>query len=413
MSRAVSNAEELAQLALAGIERDRLIRHTTDLIRGRGENPGGTEAETVRRLGALCAQIGAEVTVQEWAPGRANLLATLGPADGPALLFLGHSDVVPAGHGWSADPFEPRIDEHHIIGRGATDMKGGLAAVLEAMGAVHRVAPELRLELLCTADEEDRAQGVAAWLAAATPRDYLGCVVAEPTDLDIVIGCRGASNLIVEVTGASAHAGRPEDGASSLSAAARIIGLVDRLHLEERSRPQDDVLGSASWNVGTVEGGTGTSMVPRSTVLTIDRRTMPGEDPDRVLAEFLAAARADIGAATFANAARIEVEGRVDMRMPGFRVAADDPLPLAAVAALTRLGEPVALTGWSAACEGGFVAEFYRTPTIILGPGSITDEAHQPDEKLAIAQLETAAKAYVLIALSFLPNPQFPQIHAH
>lgn len=386
--------------ALAAIDRDRLVTATADLIRGRGENPGGTEAETVRRLQTLCEGIGATVTVQEWAPGRANLHATLGPAGGPAILFLGHSDVVPAGHGWSADPFEPRIDEQWIIGRGATDMKGGLAAIVAAMDAAHGADPALRLDLLCTADEEDRALGVAAWLGDAAPQRYVGCVVAEPTDLEVVIGCRGASNFVIDVIGASAHAGRPEDGASSISAAARVVEFVGEQHRAARAGAQDALLGSPTWNVGTVAGGTGTSMVPRATTLSIDRRMMPGEDADRILADLLEGARAAVAAAPFANADAITLTGRVDMRMPGFRTDASDPLPSSAVAALAALGRPAPITGWTAACEGGFVAEFYDAPTIILGPGSITAEAHQPDEKLAIEQLVAAAEAYTLIALS-------------
>jgi acetylornithine deacetylase len=216
----------LEQEALARIDEQRIVDDTCELIRGRGENPGETEAETVRRLRGMCERIGATVITQEFEPGRENLRAVLGPEDGPAILFLGHSDVVPAGEGWTADPFEPRIADGCIVGRGATDMKGGLAAVLAAMRAVHLVAPELRLELLCTGDEEDRAQGVLAALGAAealdragSPREYLACVVAEPTDLDTVVGCRGASNFLIECLGASAHAGRPEDGASSIYAA--------------------------------------------------------------------------------------------------------------------------------------------------------------------------------------------------
>lgn len=385
--------------ALDLLDVDAITADTCDLIRGRGENPGETERDTVLRLAAICARIGAEVTLQEVEPGRENLRAALGPADGPAILFLGHSDVVPAGEGWSGDPFEPRIAGGRIIGRGTTDMKGGLAALLAAMAAVSAVAPDLRLELLCTVDEEDRALGVLAALAAEMPREYLACIVAEPTDLDVVIGCRGASNLVVEVTGASAHAGRPEDGASSIYAAARIVELVRDRHAILAAGERDRLLGTGTWNVGTIEGGSGTSMVPRVTTLTLDRRTMPGEDPETILAELLGAARIDLAESGIANAERISIEGTVDMEMPGFRTDTDSPVVQIASQALRELGAAGTQTGWTAACEGGFVARHHGTPTIILGPGDITGQAHQPDENVEISQLETAAQAYVLIAL--------------
>ncbi|UOR01384.1 M20/M25/M40 family metallo-hydrolase [Leucobacter allii] len=402
MSGAVGGAGAAAR-AIAAIDAARIAADTCELIGGRGENPGETEAETVRRLRAACERIGATVELQELAPGRPNLHAAIGPEDGPAVLFLGHSDVVPAGEGWSADAFAARrvagVRGEAIVGRGAADMKGGLAAVLAAMAAVHGEAPGIRLELLCTVDEEDRSQGVRAWLAEHPPRDYLACIVAEPTDLEIVIGCRGATNLAVDVVGASAHAGRPADGASSISAAARIVELVRGLHDRAVAGPADPLLGTPTWNVGTIAGGSGTSMVPRATSLTIDRRTMPGEDPGRILDALLGLARADIAASGIAGAERIEVRGRVDMVMPGFR--ADDAAAVVGIAAdaLRRLGAAVAITGWTAACEGGFIAEHHGAPTIILGPGDINAQAHQPDERVELADLVTAARAYALIAL--------------
>lgn len=388
-----------AERAAALIDVDRIVADTCELIAGRGENPGGTEGETVRRLRAACERIGATVELHEWAPDRPNLHASIGPETGPAILFLGHSDVVPAGEGWTTDPFQPTLVDGEIYGRGATDMKGGLAAVIAAMAAVAEVAPELRLELLCTVDEEDRSQGVRAWLADHAPREYLACIVAEPTDLEVVVGCRGATNLNLEVIGASAHAGRPEDGASSIYAASRIVETVRALHESALASERDPLLGTPTWNVGTIAGGSGTSMVPRVTQLTVDRRTMPGEDPEQILDELLAAARRGIADSGIANADGIEVRGSVDMVMPGFLAEPHAPVVRIAAAALTELAGTARITGWTAACEGGFIASHHGAPTIILGPGDITTQAHQPDERVSIAHLLIAARAYALIAL--------------
>ena len=407
------NATEREARALGRIDLASIVADTCDLIRGRGENPGGTEAESVERLVSICRRIGADVRLQEIAPGRANLRASVGPADGQAVLFLGHSDVVPAGEGWSGDPFAPRVSDDTIIGRGSTDMKGGLACVLAAMHAVSSVAPELRLELLCTVDEEDRALGVRAALAAepladAAPREYLACIVAEPTDLDVVVGCRGASNFIIDVVGASAHAGRPEDGASSIFAAARIVELIRDRHARAAAGPRDPLLGGPSWNVGTIAGGSGTSMVPRVTTLTVDRRTMPGEDAEAILSNLLADAASDIAASGIANADRIELSGAIDMTMPGFRTSGSAPVARLASEALRDIGQPGRQTGWTAACEGGFIAEHHGTPTIILGPGDITGQAHQPDERVSIPHLDLAARAYVLTVLRLADAPSAP-----
>lgn len=392
--------------ALANLDLDRIVSDTCDLIRAGGENPGETEERSVRRLREIAERYGAEVTLQEVAPGRENLRATMGPAGAPSILFLGHSDVVPAGEGWTRAPFDPRVDDGRVVGRGATDMKGGLAAVLASMAAVSRVEPGIRLELLCTVDEEDRATGIHAALAAFDMPEAIACIVAEPTDLDVVVACRGASNLIVDIVGASAHAGRPEEGASAIAAASRLIELIGARHADARAADPDPLLGSASWNVGTITGGSGTSMVPRQCTVTIDRRTMPGEDPAAILDELLDAVRADLATSAIAGADRIEIAGEVDMVMPGFRTSPDAAVATIAATALQQFGAPGRTTGWTAACEGGFIAERLGVPTIILGPGDVTTQAHQPDEFVPVAHLEIAAQTYVLTALRLLQHTE-------
>lgn len=381
---------------------EQIVADTCELIRGRGENPGDTEGETVRRLAVILTREGAIVTQQELAPDRPNLRAVWGPIDGPAVLFLGHSDVVPAGEGWAADPFEPRIEDNAIIGRGAVDMKGGLAAVIAACSAISRERPDLRVELLCTVDEEDRSQGVQLALTQdqhQQEQTYIACIVAEPTDLDVVIGCRGASNLVLEVVGASAHAGRPSDGVSAIYAASRIVETVRGLHTAAQREEGDALLGRPTWNVGTIEGGSGTSMVPRTCTVTIDRRTMPQENSYLILDALLESVRQDIEEAAFDGHERVEITGSVDMVMPGFRTDPESSLVHAATHALASIDIEPRVTGWSAACEGGFIAAHYECPTIILGPGDINTQAHQPDERVEIDDLVAAARAYARIVL--------------
>ena len=398
-------------LALEHIIPDEVVDMTCDLIRGKGENPGGVEADTVYRLVTLCQSVGAEVTLHEVSPGRSNLHAVIGDPDGPAILFLGHSDVVPAGEGWTGDPFEPRIEDGAIIGRGATDMKGGLAAVVATMRAVNQVRPDLRLELLCTVDEEDLATGVKAYIESTPARDYVACIVAEPTDLDVVISCRGATNFSVRLTGESAHAGRPEDGASAILAAGEVIQAVRDAH-DARDHDPADLLGGPSWSIGTITAGSATSMVPRFGELAIDRRTMPGEKPEAILDELLEDVRRRITASTIARKDRIVVDGSVDMVMPGFRTSPDADLAQIACTVIEGLGYNGTPTGWTAACEGGFIAEHHGVPTVILGPGDVNTQAHQPDEQVLIDDLVAAAHAYVLIALR-LGSPASENVTSH
>ena len=185
--------EALAE-AMDAVRLDRILADATRLIAAPSENPGAGEGPAVEALAAMCEALGAEVMLGEVAPGRCNLHATLGgDRAGAPIMFLGHSDVVPAGEGWTGDPFTPRIEGDRLVGRGATDMKGGIAAVLEAMRVLDELECDHPIELLVTVDEEDRATGALHYLQHAADRELLALVVAEPTDLDTIVGCRGAA----------------------------------------------------------------------------------------------------------------------------------------------------------------------------------------------------------------------------
>ena len=394
-----------AESAVLGfIDEAAITSLTSALVEAPSENPGGTESAAVAVLDSACRALGFDVETHEVAPGRPNLVATVRAGTAPGLMFLGHSDVVPAGPNWSADPYTARIRDGRIYGRGATDMKGGLAAVIAAMSALRRT-PEVGIELygplrlVCTVDEEEHGIGVRDFVSRPADHDFLGCVVAEPTDMQVVRGCRGASYIEIEVTGRAAHSGRPADGRSAIDAAAAIVEIIraDAARLAETS---DDLLGHGTWNVGTIVGGQGISVVAPGCSLGIDRRLMPDEDPHRIAEELRATIRDR----------RIDTDGitvdvRVTMEMPGFATDAGHPLVTTAVGAVVDAGTDTSVGGWTAACDGGFVSRDLGVPSIVLGPGNINTDAHQPDESVAIADLVTAARAYALAAMRLLGSP--------
>ncbi|MFE4833857.1 M20 family metallopeptidase [Arthrobacter sp. NPDC056691] len=398
------------------ISEDELVSLTTALVAAGGENPGGTEEATVEVLKAFCIGAGLEVSTDTVAPGRPNFTAVLpavlpgvlpgrvqpgGVQQGgiqPGILFLGHSDVVPAGTGWERPPFEPYVRDGRLFGRGSTDMKGGLAAVLIALKALRDAGVQLPFNaaLACTVDEEDLGTGIRAYTAAALADpsfSYSACVVAEPTDLETVIGCRGDSYIELKVTGKSAHSGRPADGRNAIDAAARILSLVRDDHARLQS-DQDPLLGAGTWNIGLIRGGTGTSMVAAECTVSLDRRLMPDDNAQQILDKLLA----QISEAGI-DSGGISVEASVTMEMPGFRTPASHPLVANAVAALADAGVSSAITGWTAACDGGFVARDLGVPAIVMGPGGLNDQAHQVNESVSIAEIVAAARAYALMCL--------------
>jgi acetylornithine deacetylase/succinyl-diaminopimelate desuccinylase-like protein len=389
----VSAAE---QAVLDRIDESSLVELTTSLVRAGGQNPPGDEAATVHVICSAAIELGLDVTETAVEPGRNNVRITLEGGARPGLLLLGHTDVVPVGDGWTTDPFGGAVQSGRIYGRGASDMKGGLAAALTALAALRDVGLSGPVELAALVDEEETGKGIRAYVESVQ-RPFLGCVTAEPTDLQTVIGARGASYLRIAVHGKACHAGNPDDGANAIYGAAAVVAEIERLHAELATQPHP-LLGPATWSVGQIHGGTGGSIVPAECVVVADRRLLPGESTNAVLDELrerVAGLRLDDRGLT--------VDLVMPMEMPAFQTSADSELARTADAALADAGGPgLPLGGWTAACDGGFVARDLGVPVVVLGPGSATTQAHRADESVAIEELLVAARAYTLTALRML-----------
>jgi acetylornithine deacetylase/succinyl-diaminopimelate desuccinylase family protein len=389
----VSAAE---QAVLDRIDEDWLVELTTSLVRAAGQNPPGEEAATVAVLSAAATELGLDVVETAVEPGRNNVRITLEGDGGPGLLLLGHTDVVPVGDGWTTDPFGGEVHDGRIYGRGASDMKGGLAASLAALAALRGVGLSGPVELAALVDEEETGKGIRAFVSSV-PGPFLGCITAEPTDLQTIIGARGASYLRAEIHGKACHAGNPDGGANAIYGAAAVIAEIERLHAELAKRPHP-LLGPATWSVGQIQGGTGGSIVPAECVVVADRRLLPGETTDAVLDE-LRERLADLQLADRG----LTVELAMPMEMPAFQTPADAELARATDAALADAGGPgLPLGGWTAACDGAYVARDLGIPVVVLGPGSATMQAHRADESVAIEELVVASRAYALTALRLL-----------
>ncbi|GAA1552167.1 M20 family metallopeptidase [Kribbella sancticallisti] len=384
------------QSVLDRIDEDLLVRITQNLLQATGQNPPGEEAATVAALSAAGIELGLDVVATRVEPGRDNLSITLAGGNGPGLLLLGHTDVVPVGDGWTKDPFGGAVVDGRIYGRGASDMKGGLAAALVALAALRGTELSGPVELAALMDEEETGKGIRAYVGTAS-RSWLGCITAEPTDLQTIIGARGDSYLRVEIHGRACHAGNPDDGANAIYGATAVVAEIERLHAELAAAPHP-LLGPATWSVGQIQGGTGGSIVPAECVLIADRRLLPGESPAAVLGNLQARV-----AALNLEARGLSVDLQMPMEMPAFETPADADLVRITDASLAAAGGPgLPLGGWTAACDGGFIARDLGIPVVVLGPGSVTTQAHRADESVAINELLVAARTYALTALRLL-----------
>jgi len=393
-------AGDVAAAVLAEIRPQAIDELAATLIRAAGQGEMGTEEITAQVLTEHAHRWGLDASSTIVAPQRPNVrIATPDAGTEPGLLLLGHTDVVPAGTGWRTEPYEPVIRDGRLYGRGAADMLGGLAACLVAMGALARAGVRLRgpVELAAVVDEEELGIGIRDYITDPANLMHAGCVVAEPTDLQTIVAARGASYIEIDVHGEAAHAGNPADGKNAIYGAAQIISDLEAWH-QELAAHGHPLAGPATWNVGVVNGGVGGSMVPDHCRISADRRLLPGEDPAEVLTQVEHRIQA-LGL----EARGLSTEVRMPMNMPGFETDSSAPLVRAAGEAVRTAGGPdVPVGGWTAACDGGFLARDGNMPVVVLGPGSVTEQAHRPNESVALTELHTAARAYALMALDLL-----------
>jgi acetylornithine deacetylase/succinyl-diaminopimelate desuccinylase family protein len=382
---------------LAAVDDAALTALLQGLVRCPSPNPPGGEEQTVAYLAKACEAAGLSVELDPVLPGRPNLYASVGPPDGRGILVLGHTDTVPAGDGWTYEPFGARVESGRLVGRGAADMKGGLAAAVAAMGALVRAGAPLRerVTLAAVIDEEEHGQGVRAFLAR---RPNARCaLVPEPTELETVIACRGNCYVEIAVEGQAAHAGSAEQGRNAIYGAVRAVESIRRLD-DELAAHTHPLLGRAAWSVGTIHGGTATAMVPAACSVSVDRRLLPGQTGAQALSEVELA----LGRLALEDDG-LRASAELLMEIPSFGLASDDPLVQLVQRASVDAGAPKRrLGGWTAACDGGYVMRDAGIPAIVLGPGSVAEQAHKPDESIELTEVVLAARIYALAMLRLL-----------
>ena len=203
------------------------------LIRCQSLNPPGDVRPCANLIAEELKRRGLPAEILEEKPGVANVTSSLeGRGSGKTLIWNGHFDVVPPGENWTADPFGGEFRDGYIYGRGASDMKSGLAAMVVALDALRKAnAPfKGRIVFQAVGDEETGSEGgTLLMIRKGIGADAAYAIVSEPTDLQISIGNRGLRWIGVAVKGRASHAGRPHLGANALQAAARMISELERL----------------------------------------------------------------------------------------------------------------------------------------------------------------------------------------
>jgi acetylornithine deacetylase/succinyl-diaminopimelate desuccinylase len=363
------------------------------------ENPPGYETELARYLALELSRLGLAVRTDEFAPGRTNVVATYENGEGPVFAFNSHTDVVPAGEGWTRDPFRLTEVDGRLYGRGACDAKGPIVAMVEAMRFLIRDTDRWSGKLLAVfvADEEVESRGAKKYVSHDKPAiDF--AVIGEPTSNLIVTAHKGSLRPIVRVFGKTAHSGMPDLGINAIFKSARLLGMIEELHgivLQRRHA----LVGSASLTVTRISAGHADNVVPDRCDLLLDRRMVPGEDEQAAKREIeilLETARKE-----FAVEAEI-VDYKGTTGGPT-ETSPDHPVVVASLAAARRHGiKDLRLHGFQGGCDLVHFRSVGAHGTVI-GPGSLS-VAHKPDEFVPIDELVNASRIYYDTAIDLLAN---------
>lgn len=339
---------------------------------------------------------GLSPTIAGPGPEWRNVVARVAGMDGSIrLLFSGHLDTVPVGvDSWRHDPFEAAVVDGCIFGRGAVDMKGGIAAIVSGAAAVARLGVKLRegFNLAFTSDEELGSIRGMKYLCEQDLVEGKVGIAAEPTSLEVQGWFKGRARYEIRTVGKAAHSSNPSKGINAIVHLSELVTRINRGELGQRKHP---ILGPTTVNIGIIEGGSDPNTVPESARAILEVRTVPGQTSETVLEQLRWLAQ-------LANQEDPSVNATVDL------LFAKEPIEVEQTAPIVETIRQVTtdLTGSPAAhgkepIAGGdmyYARMICGTHGVDFGPGDL-HLAHTTDENIRIDQLVLAAQAYAILIL--------------
>lgn len=384
--------------ALAALDEQAVVQLTQDLVRLRTINPPGDEARAAEFVAQRLQHAGmvAEVVPHEEA-GRASVVGGLrGTGERPALLFSGHLDTVPAGTNWEHDILAAEIADGKIWGLGTTDMKSGVAAMLVAMEALQRTGIALKGDLLFagTAGEEVDSMGAQRLVEQHKLGNVGFMVIGEPTANRVFTAEKGVLWLDVRTKGQTAHGSMPHLGVNAIMHMTKLLRGLEAERIPYEAHP---LLGDFTMNVATIAGGVKTNVVPDTCQVTIDMRTVIGQDHQEIV---------DTVRQLIDRLCAEDPTFHAEVRTITERVPLDIPFADPQVQKFVQVRDEI--TGQRSqpgaatfATDGSVFVPAYQAPMVICGPG-LPEKAHQPNEYVEIDKLIEAARIYTVAALAML-----------
>jgi acetylornithine deacetylase len=317
------------------------------------------EADAAACVDAFLRAAAIDTHVTEVAPGRPNVVGVVdGAAPGPTFLLCAHLDTV--GVDGMDAPFTPVERDGRLYGRGAQDMKAGLAVCAGVAASIARRGLESgRLIVAALADEEHGSLGADAFVREWTAD---AAVVTEPTDLSVAVAHKGFAWIAVETRGRAAHGSRPEEGRDAILRMGRVLGVLERFDQELRARPTHPLLGSGSLHASRIEGGREMSVYPAHCLLQLERRTVPGEDGERALREV-----EQMLAVLKKSDREFDAQARLLMERPPHALDERAELPQALLDVCRRQQLATEVSGMSYWTDAAILSRA-GIPTVVFGP---------------------------------------------
>ncbi len=381
------------------IRKKQLIELTRQLIQIPTENPPGNEKRIALFLKPILSKMGFRVNTYLSPRRRWNIIAERSwGKGGRRLLFNGHLDVVPAGDPsqWRYPPFQGELSKGRIYGRGASDMKSGIASFLQAISMIDRSEIDLphgTVVLHLVSDEESHGHQGMGFLTQQGLIQGDAALVGEPSDLRPVIAHKGALWVRISTFGKSAHSAKPHLGVNAIAKMMRLINQLNSMPLEK----EHPLLGKPTLNIGKIQGGTKINIVPDRCEIEVDRRMLPSEKREEVLEGMkgiLDSLRSQdplfqyqMEEIDFAAASEVDPEEEI--------------VKIGVGAIQEVMGEKPPLRAFSGFTDSRFYLNQCKIPTLIFGPGEV-DQVHTTDESVDVDALVRAAHIDALILINYL-----------
>ncbi|MBA9026350.1 M20 family metallopeptidase [Peribacillus huizhouensis] len=384
------------------IDEDDAILFLQSLIQINTINPPGMEKALADLISLRLSESGLLIHSDVVEEDRENLIVSYSSEDqltnnSKTLIYSGHFDTVPVGNvEWNFPVFEGKQVENRIFGRGSSDMKSGVAAMILAIECIQKAGIKLsgNLQFIGTVGEEVNCIGAREVVKKGQIDQATAIVISEPTSNQVVVAHKGALWLEISMFGKTAHGSMPSHGINAILA---INHFINKLNNYDLRYERHDILGDSTLNIGMIQGGVGPNVVPDQCKITIDIRTVPGQNHQEIIGE--------INELLQKVSEEMNVSYKIDVinNLVSVYTAPDHPfIHLALDKAQSYLQNDPNIGGVNYYTDGSIYRNHLQNvPILICGPGEPT-VAHQPDEWVDIQKYLDSIRFYISLAINYL-----------